>query len=130
MEKNRKPYKGQDFSKEVVLTKPNMNMELEEIIARFVRNEPLEIGHDVNYAETDDDIEKLQRLDPVDKVKYIRKMQDIQNEYRKQEAERVEAEQAIAREKFLQENKEKWLVEERAKGSQAPKKAPRADLAK
>lgn len=108
-------YKGQDFSKEIVLTKPNEAMELEEILQRFIRNEPLQIGHDVNYGETEDDIEKLQYLDPVDKMKYIRKMQDVQNEYQKQELERIAAEQAAEREKFLAENREKWEREEAEK---------------
>lgn len=119
--KDRKPYKGQDFSKEIVLTKPSEAMELEEILARFIRNEPLQIGHDVNFYESDTDIEKLQRLDPVDKMAYIRKMQDIQNEYRKQEAERVAEMQKQEREKFLEENKAKWMEE-----VEAEKVAPRA----
>jgi len=84
----RTMYKGQNYSKEVVLTLPNQALSLAEIIERFVRHEPLQIGKDVSYHESDDDLEKLQRLDPVDRMAYIRKMQDIQDKFKQQEEDR------------------------------------------
>lgn len=115
----RKQYKGQDFSKEEVLTLPNQAMSLQEILERFVRNEPLAIGKDVNFHESEDDIEKLRRLDPVDRAAYIRKMQEVQDKFNLQEQKRKEAMEEKARKDFL----EKLEAEHKAKyqgGESAP----------
>lgn len=95
-------YKGQNYSKEVVLTLPNQALSLAEIIERFVRHEPLQIGKDVSYHESEDDLEKLQRLDPVDRMAYIRKMQDIQDKFKQQEEDRRIKLEEKTRAEFLQ----------------------------
>jgi hypothetical protein len=95
-------YKGQDYSKESKLTVPNQAMSLQEILNRFVRNEPLAIGKDVNYHESDDDLEKLARLDPVDKMAYIQKMQEVQDKFQAQEESRRLKMEEKARQEFLE----------------------------
>jgi len=110
-----KKYKGQDYSKEVKLTVPNQSMSLEEILGRFVRNEPLQIGKDVNYHESDDDLEKLARLDPVDKTAYIRKMQEVQDKFQKQEEKRRIALEEKTRAEFLEKLKKEATQADPAK---------------
>lgn len=117
--KNVKKYKGQDFSKEEVLTVPNQTMSLQEILERFVRNEPLAIGKDVNYGESEDDLEKLLRLDPVDKAAYIKKMQQVQDDYNAQEEARKKAMEDAARKEFLEKLEQDAIEKGR---SDAPKK--------
>lgn len=119
----RKPYQGQDFSKETVLTQPNQALSLADIISRFSRNEPLEIGFDVSFHESDDDLEKLRRLDPVDRQAYIKKMQELQAKYQEQEAKRREKEEQKMRDEVIA----KLTLEAEKK---AREKASQADPAK
>lgn len=98
-------YKGQDFSNCELLTLPNQAMSLQEIISRFIRAEPLAIGKDVSFFESEDDLEKLLRLDPVDKDAYIAKMRKVQSDYNTQEELRAQKRE----EKALQQAREDFL---------------------
>lgn len=116
-----KKYKGQDFTKEEVLTVPNQSMSLQEIITRFIRNEPLAIGKDVSYHESEDDLEKLLRLDPVDKQAYIRQMQKVQDDFNAQEEARRLKMQEDARKEFLEKLERDAIEKGRA---EKPKRRP------
>lgn len=121
--KEQKTYTGQDFSKCEVLTQPNQAMSLKEMIERFTRNEPLEVGFNVNYHESDDDLEKLRRLDPVDRAAYIKRMEEVQAKYKEQEAEAEKALLEQERAKFLEKERAKWEAEKAAQNPESGVKA-------
>jgi len=54
---------GKDFSKEKIVTLPNQNMSLQDIIKRFLRKESLPIEKEGIYAENLGDLEKMQHED-------------------------------------------------------------------
>lgn len=113
----RKAYAGQDYSKVVKRTQPNQSMSLQTILERFTRNEPLSIGKDVSYSESEDDLEKLIHLDPVDRAAYIRKMQEVQDKYNQQQADALKKMQEEERKKFLRK-----LEDEHEEASRPKKK--------
>lgn len=88
---------------------PNMTMSLQEIIDRFTRGEPLEIGRDGNYSDGDDDLEKVGHMDLVDRDEFIERQREIQKRYTEQEkrkeAKRQEELDRLAVEKLLAEKK-------------------------
>lgn len=96
------PSVGQKFSgpKKVV---PNQSMSLEEILSRFTRGEPLEIGRDAQFHESDDDLEKVSHMDLVDKAEFAEKLEDTKRKYDKQEKTKA---------KKLAEQREKMAVDQ------------------
>jgi len=54
---------GKDFSNEKIVTLPNQNMSLKDIIRRFLRKESLPIEKDGIYVDGLGDLEKLQHED-------------------------------------------------------------------
>lgn len=108
----RTPYKGQDFSKEEKLTVPNQAMSLQEIIERFTRNESVDVGFPVHFHESEDDLEKLRFLDPVDKREYIKKMQAVQDAYNAQEEKRRKDSEESARKEILAKMAKKLKAEQ------------------
>lgn len=68
---------------------PDQSLSLQEILDRFTRGEPLEIGRDVQYHESDDDLEKMSHLDPVDKAEYIEKLKETQRKFDRQEKQKA-----------------------------------------
>lgn len=97
-----KPVEGQKFTG-VKLTVPDQSMSLQEILTRFTRNEPLPIGNQVNFHESDDDLEKISKMDLVDRQEYIEKLKTTQENFSKQEKKKAE----IARKKLEDEALEK-----------------------
>lgn len=81
---------------------PNQSMSLHEILERFTRNEELPIGRDVQYHESEDDLEKIAHMDLVDREEYADKFRETQKAYKKQEA----AKQKAAKEKIAAELRE------------------------
>lgn len=74
---------------------PNMSLSLQEILERFTRGEPLEIGKDYNYDEQgDDDLEKVRHMDLVDRQEYVDKLKQTKKFYTAQEKARAEKRQA------------------------------------
>lgn len=71
---------------------PDQSLSLQEILDRFTRGEPLEIGKDVQYHESDDDLEKVSHMDLVDKAEFIEKQKETQRAYDKQEKRKAAAE--------------------------------------
>lgn len=104
------PYEGQSgFPPKLV--QPNQSMSLEEILERFTRGEPVAIGRDVQYHESDDDLEKVSNMDLVDKAEYVDKLKQTQKNYEKQERKKAKAEkerlEKIALDKIEQEHRQK-----------------------
>jgi len=97
-----------------VLVVPNQAMSLEEILERFTRGEPVAVGRETSYHESDDDLEKVSKMDLVERDEYIDKLKQTQKDYEKQEKRKV----AKEREKLLKEAAEK-LAAEKQKASQA-----------
>lgn len=94
------PSKGADFSKEKSQVVPDQSLTLKEILERFTRNEALPISHPVEYHESDDDLEKVQHMDLVDREEYINTLKRTQRNFEaqeqkkaKQKAEKIEAEE-------------------------------------
>lgn len=117
-----KPYKGQDFSKCEVLTVPDQAMSLREIIERFVRGESVDAEFPVQWHESEDDLEKLRYLDPVDKQAYIKKMMEVQERYNEQEEKKRIAMEEKARAEFLEKLEKEHKIKQ--------KEAAAADTAK
>lgn len=101
------------------LVVPNQAMSLHEILERFTRNEQLPIGKDVQYHESDDDLEKISHLDMVDRAEYVEKLVETQQVYKRQEAKKEKA----AKEKIAAEFRQ--TVEDDLK--KAAGKAPKAE---
>lgn len=111
--KKREPYKGQDFSKCEILTVPDAAMSLQEMIERFTRNESVDLGFPVNYHESEDDIEKLRLLDPVEKREYIERMKQVQKDFEaEQERLKLELEEKT-RQDFIKSVEKKTRMEMR-----------------
>lgn len=75
---------GLSFDGVEELTVPNQSMSLEEILQRFVRKEKLPIGKDVQYHETDYDLEKLSRMDLTERDEFIAAQKEVQARYDRQ----------------------------------------------
>lgn len=71
---------------------PNMAMSLQEILERFTRGEPLEIGKEASYDDGDDDLEKVSHGDLVDRAEFVDKLKATSKAYEKQEKEKAKAE--------------------------------------
>lgn len=95
------------------MTVPNQALSLEEIVARFTRMEPLAIGKQVNYHESEDDLEKVAGMDPVDKAMFLAKLKRVEERWNDQEARR--------KAKIEQEERER--IAERVRLEEAAKKA-------
>lgn len=91
---------------------PDQSLSLREILERFTRGEPLHIGKDVQYDESgDDDLEKVSKMDLVERDEFIQKQKDVQDRYSKQEKRKAAAEK-----KRLDELAVQKLVEEKKQG--------------
>lgn len=58
-----RPIPGEDFTKTKMVTLPNQNLTLREIIKRFTRHEQLPVAHQGVYIENMGDLEKLAKAD-------------------------------------------------------------------
>lgn len=94
---------------------PNQSLSIEEILQRFTRNEALPIGQEVQYHESDDDLEKISHMDLVDKAEYAETLKETQRVYKKQEAVKAKAE------------KDRLLAEAKAEAKKEAEKASKAD---
>jgi len=96
---------GQRYSetKEVV---PNMAMSLQEILERFTRGEPLEVGKDVSFDEQgEDDLEKVRHMDLVDREEYVNKLKATKKRFDKEERERKRRFEEAAKMAAIEEQK-------------------------
>lgn len=97
-----KPSKGLKITGKRLVV-PNQAMSLQEILERFTRNEPLPIGKDVSYHESDDDLMRVSRMDLVDRQEYVQKLEETKKAYDRQE----KAKEKKRREKLEAEEREK-----------------------
>lgn len=82
------PVIGQVFTDKKAVV-PNQALTLEEILKRFTRGEPLEIGREgAQYDDGEEDLEKCKNMDLVDKQEYIDKLKRTQKDFEKQEKAR------------------------------------------
>lgn len=79
---------GQKFTGKK-LVQPDQSMSLEEILARFTRGEPVEVGREVNYHESDDDLEKISRMDITERHEFLDKQKATQERFKKQERKKA-----------------------------------------
>lgn len=86
------PVEGQVFTdKKSVL--PNQSLSLQEILERFTRGEPLEIGREgAQYDDGPEDLEKVSHWDLVDRAEFINKLKQTTKHYEKQEKVRLQKE--------------------------------------
>lgn len=101
------------------LVVPNQALSLQEILARFTRGEPLAIGREGQYHESEDDLEKISRMDPVDQEEFRQKWSETQQLYEQQENTRKEN----RRKKYEKAEREKIAQELRQKDPSAGKAA-------
>lgn len=113
------PCVGQAFTdkKSVV---PNLALSLQEILERFTRGEPLEIGRgEAVYDDGDEDLEKLKTMDLVDRAEYVDRMKQVDKTFQRQEKEREKRRQAemvkLAAEKLAGDKKAADEAAEKAK---------------
>lgn len=98
---------------------PNQTMSLEEIISRFTRGEALAIGQEYQYHESEDDLEKVSKMDLVDREEYVNKLKSTQKEFEKQEKrKKTKLQEALKAEALA-----KIEAEERAKKGASPETA-------
>lgn len=105
------PSVGESYLNEVRQTVPDQNMSLAEILERFTRNEALPIGKAVNYHESDDDLEKVQNMDLVDRQEFAEKLTKTQKDYEKQEKRKTKERERV----FREQERAKIAAEEREK---------------
>lgn len=99
---------------------PNQSLSLQEILERFTRGEPLEIGREgATYDDGPEDLEKLSHMDLVDRAEYINKLKQTSKTWEKQEKRKAEKEK---------ERLDKLAVEKLAADKKAAEKS--ADNAK
>lgn len=70
------------------MVQPNQSMSLQEILERFTRNEALPIGREVNYHESEDDLEKVQHMDLVDREEFVNGLKETRKRFDSQEAKK------------------------------------------
>lgn len=110
-----KPVAGQGgFPKPKVV--PNQSMSLAEILQRFTRGEPLNIGRGTPtyYEAGEDDLEKISTLDLVERQEFIDKQKAVRATYDKQEKRRAR----ILKEQFEERAKAEIKAEMEAKKQQ------------
>lgn len=93
---------------------PNQSMSLQEILERFTRNEELPIGRDVEYHDSDDDLEKMSHMDLVDRAEYVDRLKQTQLDFEKQEKRKAQKER-----KRLDDEVKAELKREAEKAAQA-----------
>lgn len=86
---------------------PNQAMTLHEILERFTRQEELPIGKDVQYHESEDDLEKVSHMDLVDRAEYIESLKETQKVFKTQEAKKAKEE----KERIMSEAKAQAMEE-------------------
>lgn len=67
---------------------PDQSLSLKEILERFTRGEPLAIGREPVYHDSEDDIAKLPFMDLVDQEEYRESLLETQRVYTLQQKER------------------------------------------
>lgn len=82
------PSEGADFTGIKSVVVPDQSLSLKEILERFTRGEPLSIGREPMFHDSEDDLEKLRYLDLVDQDEYRDHLVETQTLYRKQAKER------------------------------------------
>lgn len=113
-----KPSEGVKYTdKSLVL--PDQSLSLKTILERFTRNEPLPIGRDVSYHESDDDLEKVSNMDLVDKQEFIDKLKETRSNFDKQEKKKAANErkrlEKLAVDKIAAEQKQQGVPPDPAK---------------
>lgn len=96
---------------------PNQALSLEEIIARFTRGETVNVGRDAQFFDGDEDIEKMSRMDLVDREEYVDKLKQVQKDFQLQEAEKLKKE----RKRLLDEAKASAAAQAKKEAEQAAK---------
>lgn len=72
---------------------PNQSLSLQEILERFTRGEPLEIGRiGAVYDDGAEDLEKMAHADLVDKQEFVDKLKQTNKLWEKQEKRRQDKE--------------------------------------
>lgn len=107
--------RGEDGGRKKVVV-PNQSLSLQDILERFTREEALPIGRDIEYHESDDDLEKVQHMDLVDREEFIERLRDTQGRYEKQEKHKAKA------------LRDKLVDEAKAEAKKEAEKAVKADL--
>lgn len=113
------PWKGVKLGDKKLVV-PNQSMPLEEILKRFTRGEPINVGKEAQYDDGPDDLEKMAHMDLVDREEYIDRLKATQRGYEKQEKEK----ETLRLKRLDEEVKAQLLSEERKK---AAEKAPKAE---
>lgn len=124
------PSVGVNYEKEKYIVQPDQSMSLEEIIDRFVRGEPLDVGMTTAYGDEEIDnplnvdLEKLVHADLVDRQAYYDQLEELVKTYKKREKESEDAKAAEEEQARIKAEEER--IEARAKQIAAGKAAPSA----
>lgn len=99
------PWAGVVYNEKVMVV-PNMSMSLQEILERFTRGEPLEIGQDTTFDEEgNDDLEKVRHMDLVDREEYINRLKHTRKTFDKQQKKKKKEFEEAARLAAIEEIK-------------------------
>lgn len=99
---------------------PNQSLSLQEILQRFTRGEPLEIGREgATFDDGDEDLEKVKNADLVDKAEFAERMKQTQKNWDKQEKRKADKERErldkLALDKIVADKKAESIKNENAK---------------
>nr|QJB20575.1 MAG: hypothetical protein [Microvirus sp.] len=112
------PDKGISFEGQVSELIPDQSLSLQEILERFTRGESLPVQHDARFdPDGDEDLEKIQRMDLVDRQEYMDNLKKTQNDYEKQERKKAESAREEARKKIEEEERQKLAASKAQKKS-------------
>lgn len=100
-----KPSLGKDFTKIPKITVPDQSLSLQEILERFTRGETQAIGNPVYYMDTQYDLEKVAKMDLVDKQAFIDEQKLVSKHWNQQEAKKAAQLKEQARQQAIAEAK-------------------------
>lgn len=110
-----KPSPGKDFSKIPDVTVPDQSISLAEMIRRFTRNEPLPVGQKVFYMDTKYDLEKVAKMDLVDKEAFIEEQKLVSKHWATQETKKAAALKEKQRQQAIADAKAELAADSAAK---------------
>lgn len=117
------PYKGSDLGGKKI-TVPDQSMSLKEILQRFVRGEPVPVGRDVQYHESEDDLEKIAHEDLVDQAEFHEKQVETQKTYVREQKAREQKERDAVRARLEAEERDKLEKQARDRADKDSKLTP------
>lgn len=108
-----KPSQGVSFVGIKSLVVPNQALSIAEILERFTRGEPVNVGKQVTFHDSEDDIERISHQDIVERSEFVEKLKKVRSDFDLQEKRKAARERAAARKKVEDEIRTKLQAEQK-----------------